>query len=189
MKGSLLIGAPAVFLVGVQARADTMYSANLNSDSEAPGSHGTGHALLDYSSAMNDITYTLDFQNLGSDAIMSHIHFGLPGVTGPILLWFFPASLTPTPTATSGHYTGTWTPADLTAQSQDPGVTTFTQLIAALNAGEVYVNVHSVNYPMGEIRGQLAMTPEPATFALIGIPLLLGFTALRRKHARRRLGA
>jgi hypothetical protein len=182
---SFLIGTVAVFVLGTLVHADTIFVATLNGDSEAPSSTGSGHAVVDYNPVMNDITYSLTFQNLGSDATMSHIHSGLPGTNGPILLWFFPPTLTPTPTATSGHYTGTWTPADLASQSQNPSITTFTELLSALNSGDTYVNVHSVNFPGGEIRGQLSMTPEPSSLMLVGLPFaLLGLIAIsrRRRH-------
>jgi hypothetical protein len=180
---SLFVGLVALCAFGAQAQADSVFTATLNGDSEAPSSLGSGYATVDYSPTANDITYTLSFQNLGSLATMSHIHFGAAGTDGPILLWFFPPSLTPTPIATSGLYSGTWTAADLTSQTQDPAITTFTELLGAMTSGDTYVNVHSVNFPSGEIRGQLMMVPEASTLLLVSLPFLLfGGAALRRKR-------
>jgi hypothetical protein len=182
-KASLFVGLAALCVFGVQARADSIFVATLNGDSEAPGSAGSGYATVDYSPTANDITYTLSFQNLSSDATMSHIHSGPPGTEGPILIWFFPPSLTPTPTATSGTYSGTWTAADLSAETQDPAITNFTELLSAMTSGDTYVNVHSVDYPGGEIRGQLTMLPEASTLALVSLPFLLfGGAAIWRKR-------
>jgi hypothetical protein len=171
-KSNLLVGATAICMFGLQARADTVFTATLNGDSEAPSSPGSGYATVTVNSSLDLISYTLTFGNLSSDATMAHIHFGGPGTSGPILLWFFPPTLTPTPTAPSGSYSGTWTPANLSSQSQDPSITTFSELFSAMTSGNTYVNVHSVNFPNGEIRGQLVMVPEPASFLLVGVILL-----------------
>lgn len=56
-----------------------------------------------------------------------------------------------------------------------------------LLAGNSYINVHTVQYPGGEIRGQptqLVPIPEPGTWALfVGGLLLLARSALRRRES------
>jgi hypothetical protein len=56
-------------------------------------------------------------------------------------------------------------------------------LAAGLAAGNAYLNIHTTNFPGGEIRGFLvAAVPEPATYALAiaGLGILW---ALKRKRA------
>jgi hypothetical protein len=54
--------------------------------------------------------------------------------------------------------------------------------IVGLNDGQTYVNVHSMSFPGGEIRGQLEAVPEPATAFLAG-GVLAALALLRRKRA------
>jgi len=89
---------------------------------------------------------SLDFSGLSSTQTAAHIHgpaapgqnapplFSLPEGTFGDLLWIF------APTA------------GLSEQDQ----------VTALKTGRLYVNVHSANYPNGEIRGQLVIVPGSA---------------------------
>jgi hypothetical protein len=98
---------------------------------------------------------------------MAHFHFGPPGVIGPIEIPLADTSttnpLTPIPTSFVGSQTVTATQAD--------------QIAAGLWYAEVHTNV----FPLGIIRGQLTVVPEPASLLLIGGGLgLLGLARLRR---------
>jgi hypothetical protein len=60
--------------------------------------------------------------------------------------------------------------------------------LEALQAGLMYVNVHTPNNPMGEVRGQLfqvAVVPEPGTYALMlaGVGAIGAFVRRRRQQA------
>ena len=56
-------------------------------------------------------------------------------------------------------------------------------LASFLAAGTAYLNVHSTEFPSGEIRGFLAPIPLPATL----VPLLAGLIGLAAvRQARRR---
>ena len=56
-------------------------------------------------------------------------------------------------------------------------------LLAALDNGQAYLNIHSSFAPGGEIRGFLQPVPEPGELAMlsVGLPLLL-VLARRRRH-------
>jgi hypothetical protein len=94
------------------------------------------------------IDFVLRAQNI-VNVTQAHIHVGAEGVNGPVIFWLFDP-------ATDGPFTspvtGTLTAADLV---QAGGINTFAQALEAIRDGNTYVNVHTVVYPAGEIRGQI----------------------------------
>ena len=108
------------------------------------------------------LSYTLTYSGLSSDAFMAHIHFAQPGVNGGVFLWLCgsasqpgPAG-TPTCPATGGTVSGTASSAaiqSLSAQNLSAG--DFNGALRILRSGDAYVNVHTINYGGGEIRGQV----------------------------------
>ena len=128
---------------------------------------------------------------VGGPAAAAHIHCCVPvGVNAGVAVPF-----TGFPGTTSGTYmqtfdltlASTYTASFVTASGGTAALAE-AALIAGLNAGQTYANIHDAVYPGGEIRGQLAAVPEPTTAGL----LLLGLAPLlmmARRAARRRRSA
>jgi hypothetical protein len=116
------------------------FAAIMSAAQEVPSnaSLGTGVTIVQYDLGTNRLILNSDFQKLGSQITATHIHNAAAGVNGGVM-----SALTFSGT-TSGSITGTPTLTD--AQE------------AELLAGRCYINVHSTNFPGGEIRGQLNMT-------------------------------
>jgi hypothetical protein len=55
-------------------------------------------------------------------------------------------------------------------------------LAAGMALGETYLNIHSVQFGGGEIRGYLQAAPEPSTVLLAGAALA-SLTLLRRRRS------
>jgi hypothetical protein len=57
-------------------------------------------------------------------------------------------------------------------------------LVAGIENGETYFNIHTTMFPGGEIRGFLTPVPEPSSSVLLGSALLwvLGLGLMRRRH-------
>jgi hypothetical protein len=92
----------------------------------------------------------------------SHIHFGKVHTPGNVMVFFCsnlstaPAGTQPCP-ANGGTVTGTLTAANLLAiASQNVPAGDFTAIEEALLSDTAYVNVHTTNFPAGEIRGQVS---------------------------------
>ena len=101
------------------------------------------------------ITYTVTYAGLTGDVVAAHIHVGDLKTAGPIIL---PLKVGPSP------MTGTLTAADLKAAG---GVNTFADAVAAIRAGNTYVNLHTAAHPGGEVRGQLVPPGNIPQIAII----------------------
>jgi hypothetical protein len=123
----------------------TGLSATLGADQENPptGSAATGTATV---SNYNIVTHTFDITVTvvgitPAEVTGFHIHQGVPGVNGPIIVDFVPlGGLTPVGTG----FTFTMAGLTLPAASE-----------AAFLGGGTYVNVHTAVFPGGAIRGQI----------------------------------
>jgi len=111
-----------------------------------------------------EINYELSFMNLGGVVAQSHIHLAQKDVNGGIVLWLCqgtsraPAQVAATTPECpqSGTVTGTLRAGSVTpVATQQIGLNELDEVIAAIRAGNAYVNVHTAPSPGGEIRGQL----------------------------------
>jgi hypothetical protein len=175
----------AVFLFGVPTRAtagsDFIATATLTGASEVPpgASTATGFASFHYLSALNELTYDVTFNNLTSNAFAERLHIAPATANGPIVL-----PLLPTATGTSGEVSGTATDTDI-VNGPVTGVTTIAELAQLIEQGDVYLNIQSLQFPGGEIRGQLVVSSavaEPTAASLVAATLI-GF-AFRLRSRR-----
>jgi CHRD domain len=140
------------------------FEADLTSYEEVPAlsTNGVGSFHAQLNGARDALTYELTFSNLTSNVLQSHIHFENATNNGPVIVFLCtnlgngPAG-TPACPAAGGTVTGTITAASVLAGGAAQGIAAgdFDALIRALDSGATYVNVHSVNFPGGEIRAQL----------------------------------
>jgi len=107
------------------------------------------------------LSYTLTYSKLSSPAFMAHIHFGQPAVNGGIFLWLCGSAAKPGPagTPTCPPNGGTVSRTGVTAADIQPvadqnlSAGDFAAALSILANGVAYVNVHTTNFPGGEIRG------------------------------------
>ncbi|MDQ1281258.1 MAG: hypothetical protein QG670_2523 [Thermoproteota archaeon] len=117
-----------------------------------------GVAFFSLSKNGSTLSYTLAVDNI-DQVTMAHIHLApAPGGVGGVVVWLYPsvppAVLIPG-TSNGAIASGTITSANLVgALAGQP----FSALLDALKSGKTYVNVHTDQYPNGEIRGDIIVT-------------------------------
>ena len=94
---------------------------------------------------------SLGFTLTASGAFMTqaHIHLGAAGTNGPVIAFLYGPNAAGTNAITQS---GTITAANFIGPMAGK---TWADFVTALNAGQLYVNIHSIANPGGEIRAQI----------------------------------
>lgn len=186
-------------LMAVGAAGATDYTTILTGPNESPpnDSMAIGAAKVSFDMSSHTLIVNVAFAGLEGDSTASHIHCcTVPAGTGvaPVATELpsftgFPLGV---PTGAYSHtfdtsLSATWNPSFI---SGNGGTTAGAEaaLLAGLNSGSAYLNVHSTAYPDGEIRGFLhpiTAVPEPASLALLAAGLPVVAWARRRQQARK----
>ena len=135
MSNLALAGALASVLVATSASAEMLaFKADLKGASEVPptDSAATGTATVDVDTAPKELKWTIQYSGLTGNATAAHFH-------GP---------------AAVGENAG---PAvDISGKIESGSATVTDAQIADLQAGKMYINIHTAKFPDGEIRGQVS---------------------------------
>jgi len=111
--------------------AATLYTAALDGPSSDTTSAASGYATLILNSAETEVDYFIEYGGLEGNEIGGHFHNALPGQYGPRLQLLMGGS----------PKSGIWEVGPFE--------------VGELNAGRVYINIHTDIYPSGEIRGNI----------------------------------
>ncbi len=180
-------------LFGVAKADQLVFTTTMTGAQEVPptGSPGVGSALVTIDTVTNLMTVNVSFAGLVSPATIAHIHccagpggIAIPATTVPSFPGF--------PTGvTTGTYlqtfdltiASTYNPAFIAAHG---GTVAGAQaaFVAGLLNGQAYFNIHTVQFPGGEIRGQLQEVPEPATMLLLATGLTAAVGIIRRRRCK-----
>jgi hypothetical protein len=148
-----LLALPAVALAAEELSADLTAEAEVPAPTVPSDYAGSGSASATISDDESQIDVEVSFENLTGDAVGAHIHYGAAGAAGGII---FPLDHTG-----GSPISQTLTEADFTPVEGGPQ--TYAEALAAMRAGDTYINVHTEMNPPGELRGQLRALPDTAT--------------------------
>lgn len=130
--------------------------ARLNGLQQVPSILTDGRGTFTATINGNSLSYTLTYSGLSSSVLFAHIHFAQRGVNGGLFAFLCGGGNKPACPA-SGTVTGTITAADIVAiTAQGLAAGNFAGAVGAIQSGTTYVNVHTTNFPAGEIRGQIS---------------------------------
>ena len=129
-----------------------VFEATLSPANEVPVRSTAANGRVQYIFDGTTVTYTIEVDDI-VNVVAAHIHSGAAGVNGPIRVFFFGGG-SPNP---GGPVTftdkgilvqGTFTAANVTGVS-------FSELLNQMRNGQCYTNVHTSQFPGGEMRGQI----------------------------------
>ena len=155
--GTLGVIAPVPNQATAQEPGVQEFDAILTSAAEVPPvqSSASGFAELEVEEGSDNMEYGIIVMNIDK-VTQAHIHQGSSSEAGPVVATLFNAS---TPTGpTSGELTdGFITSANLEGPLQGKQLS---DLIALMQNGQAYVNVHTEQNPDGEIRGTIEVDTD-----------------------------
>ena len=136
------------------------FISRMNGEAEVPTGDTNANGTASIRTRGSEVCYDLRWS--GVDATASHIHKAAAGKAGPIVVNFFAQD-----TALAGAKKSGCAKAD-------------SEVVAAINAkpANYYVNVHSAEFPKGEIRGQLAKLGAGDELPYTGGPISKGLLLL-----------
>jgi hypothetical protein len=157
--GAVLIGLPTVAF----GRDDGQnFRARLIGINETPSINTEGTAQLRLTLNAASIDFTLTYQNLSLAPKVAHIHFGQARTAGGVMVFFCGGGGQPAcPSTTSGTITGTIVAANVQAiLTQGIVAGDLGPVLRAIRSGASYANMHTSNFPNGEIRGQIQRSDD-----------------------------
>jgi hypothetical protein len=145
----LIIGTSLLTLQLAAQESEQKFSAKLSGKEEVPSneSPSTGFAWVKITD--DKIGYEVNVTDMDK-VNAAHIHLAEAGKNGPVVLTLFKGGPTEQVNGTVGE-------ANVTASNLEGPMKgkNVTDLVTAMKNGTMYVNVHTTDFPDGEIRGQL----------------------------------
>lgn len=150
-----VLAAGLTLMMSASASAQVInLSTTLSGGEETPapglntGAVGTAEVAVDMAS--REVVVVLQLFNLPTGTTAGHIHAGARGTAGPVILDFN------FPTGRTGDMPITFRLGQAAFRARpEIGINTLDDAMQTIVGGNSYVNIHTTQYPAGEIRGQL----------------------------------
>jgi hypothetical protein len=154
--GTAVAAAMLIAATPSSAQSVVTMSATLNGGEETPApgllTGAVGTAIVSVDPVAEELAVTLSLFNLPTGTTAGHIHIAPKGIAGPVVINF------PIPTGVTGDLPLSFRVgrAAFVARPEN-GINTMADAIQAIVGGNAYVNIHTSQFPAGEIRGQLSV--------------------------------
>ena len=163
MRRAILFSVMVALALAPAALAGDNFVAPLSGDQEVPArdTRAAGVATFKLSKDGTALEFKVNVANI-DNVFASHIHCGAVGVNGPVGVTLFAGA------PAGGRVNGTLAEGTITAPDPGNGCgwTDLAAVLAAIESGNTYVNVHTNDgvappntgpgdFPGGEIRGQI----------------------------------
>jgi hypothetical protein len=194
MRSLAALFAAALGLASPLEASTITYGATLAP--EVAGATGSGSATVIYDDVAHTLSISTTWTGTSGTSSVAHIHccVASPGA-GTVGVAVTPNTLPNFPVGvTSGSYaivldltaSATYTTGFVSGFGNGTIAGAEAALVAGLNTGVSYLNIHTGAYPGGEIRGFLTPVPEPAVsaLALSGFAVVAGLAGSRRRAVR-----
>jgi hypothetical protein len=152
----LLVVLLLLLTFGTVSAQSRNYQAHLSGGEEVPPAEtrAQGQAMFQLSKDGTELHYKLIVANI-ENVRMAHIHLAPAGANGPVVVWLYPGG--PPAQLIPGRFQGVLAEGVITSDNlvgpllNEP----LSALVNEMSAGNTYVNVHTDQYPAGEVRGQI----------------------------------
>jgi len=134
--------------------ANHEFATNMTGQQEVPpvDTQAVGEAILVQDLPLNKtMHYFVNVTGI-QGVTQGHIHNAVEGENGPIVVTLFNFNSPQNEVLQNSNFTASKLEGPMQGKSMS-------DLIAAMNNGSTYINVHTEQNPEGEIRGQLVTTP------------------------------
>jgi Cu/Zn superoxide dismutase len=142
------------------ASADEVeFEADLDPGQETPAVVSDGEGEAEFTLRRDRVRFEVEWEDLTSNVMAGHIHCAPAGTPGPVGVTLVHEPPLDPDDRIRGSFTGPDEPNDC-------GWTSLNDVLDALVRGSAYVNIHTQNFPMGEIRGQIGIDNLKFEFGL-----------------------
>jgi hypothetical protein len=125
------------------------FETEMDARDEVPPNDSKGDGEAELRARRDRVRYSVEWDDLTSAVIAGHVHCGAAGVNGPVGVTLVMGTL-----ATDDQVRGSFTSPDA---GNSCGWASLGDVVGAIIDGNAYVNIHTQDFPGGEIRGQLAL--------------------------------
>jgi hypothetical protein len=151
---ALLVLVLSLAAVGIVAAQPENFRAHLSGGEEVPpnDSKATGQAIFQMKDGA--LHYKLIVANI-QNVTQAHIHLAPAGANGGVVAWLYPSA--PPAQLIPGRSSGVLAEGVITDADLVGALTgaTLEELLEEMRNGGAYVNVHTSQFPPGEVRGQI----------------------------------